>query len=171
MILSGREIKRRLGTDIFIDPFDESKINPNSYNLSLHDELVVYDSFTLDMSLDNPHHTIEIPETGLLLRPNELYLGRTREYTETENLVPMLEGRSSVGRLGIYVHVTAGFGDVGFRGYWTLEIHCIKPVIIYPFIDICQIYYHTIEGDYDNYSSGKYQRNQGIQTSRMYYEL
>ena len=171
MILSGKEIKRRLGSDIFIDPFDESKINPNSYNLSLHDELLVYDFFRLDMAQDNPHHAIKIPQTGLLLRPNELYLGRTREYTRTENLVPMLEGRSSVGRLGICVHVTAGFGDVGFQGYWTLEIHCIKPVVIYPFIDICQIYYHTIEGDYENYSSGKYQCNQGIQTSHMYKEF
>ena len=174
MILSGKEIKRRLGSDIFIDPFDESKINPNSYNLSLHNELVVYQILplrTLDMAKDNPYLKIKIPETGLLLQPNILYLGRTKEYTKTKNLVPMLEGRSSVGRLGISVHVTAGFGDVGFEGYWTLEIHCIHPVIIYPFIDICQIYYHTIEGDYDEYSSGKYQQNRGIQTSRMYKEF
>ncbi len=93
------------------------------------------------------------------------------EYTETRNLVPMLEERSSVGRLGLCVHVTAGFGDVGFRGYWTLEIHCVQPVWIYPFADICQIYYHTIEGAIEPYASGKYQDNTGIQTSQLFREL
>jgi dCTP deaminase len=102
------------------------------------------------------------------MESNKLYLGRTVEYTKTTNLVPMLEGRSSVGRLGLFVHITAGFGDVGFAGYWTLEMFCIQPVIIYPNIEICQIYYHTIEGEYEPYSSGKYQGNTGIQPSLMY---
>lgn len=171
MILSGKEIERRIGTDIFIYPYNHKKLNPNSYNLSLADELVVYNSEYLDMKRNNPHETIRITPDGLLLKPNELYLGRTAEWTETRNLVPMLEGRSSIGRLGMFIHVTAGFGDVGFRGYWTLEIHCIKPLVIYPGIDICQIYYHTIEGDFDEYSSGKYQDNIGIQTSRLWTEL
>ena len=59
----------------------------------------------------------------------------------------MLEGRSSVGRLGLFIHVTAGFGDVGFAGYWTLEMFCIHPIVIYPNVEICQIYYHTIQGN------------------------
>ena len=59
----------------------------------------------------------------------------------------MLEGRSSVGRLGLFIHVTAGFGDVGFAGYWTLEMFCIHPIVIYPNVEICQIYYHTIQGE------------------------
>ena len=80
----------------------------------------------------------------------------------------MLEGRSSIGRLGMFIHVTAGFGDVGFSGFWTLEIFVIQPLIIYPNVDICQIYYHTIEGDYDLYNSGKYQGNKGIQGSLLY---
>lgn len=171
MILSGLEIQKRLGTDIFIDPFDPSRLNPNSYNLRLHDELVVYNNEVLDMKQDNPYRTIKIPKNGLGITPGTLYLGRTVERTETRNLVPMLEGRSSIGRLGLTVHVTAGFGDVGFNGYWTLEIHCIQPIIIYPFIDICQIYYHTIEGEYTTYDQGKYQNNQGIQTSQIFKEL
>ena len=84
------------------------------------------------------------------------------------NLVPMLEGRSSVGRLGLYIHVTAGFGDVGFAGYWTLEISCIQPVRIYAGTEICQIYYHTLEGDFIPYKSGKYQHNTDIQPSLLY---
>ncbi len=171
MILSGLEIKKKIGKEIKIEPFSESALNPNSYNLKLHNELLVYDEMYLDMKAENKTKTIVIPEEGLLLQPGKLYLGRTVEYTETQNYVPMLEGRSSIGRLGLYIHVTAGFGDLGFKGYWTLEIHCVEPIKIYPGVQICQIYYHTVEGDYENYSSGKYQNNKGIQPSLLYKEL
>jgi dCTP deaminase len=80
----------------------------------------------------------------------------------------MLEGRSSVGRLGLFVHITAGFGDIGFRGFWTLEISSIQPVRIYPGVQICQIFYHTVEGEFTEYKSGKYQGNTGIQPSLIY---
>ena len=168
MILSGKEIIERKEKDILIDPFNENQVNPNSYNLRLHNELLVYESPVLDMKEDNPATKIVIPEEGLLLDSRKLYLGRTMEYTETHNLVPMLEGRSSVGRLGLFVHITAGFGDVGFKGYWTLEIFCVQPIRIYPSIEICQIFYHSIEGDYTPYKSGKYQGNKDIQTSMLY---
>lgn len=151
-----------------IEPFDEKCLNPNSYNLKLYNELLVYTEDLLDMRKPNRAQTIQIPGEGLVLSPGRLYLGRTVEYTETEGLVPMLEGRSSVGRLGLFIHVTAGFGDVGFRGYWTLEIHCIQPIRIYPFVEICQIYYHSIEGEYERYEHGKYQNNRGIQPSLLY---
>ena len=168
MILSGKEIINRQGNDIIIDPFNEKQVNPNSYNLKLHNELVVYDSNILDMKKDNTGTKMIIPEEGLLLESNKLYLGRTVEYTETHNLIPMLEGRSSVGRLGLFVHVTAGFGDVGFKGYWTLEIFCVQPIKIYPNIEICHIFYHSIDGDYTSYEGGKYQANQDIQTSMLH---
>lgn len=168
MILSGKEILRRIGREIVITPFDERLVNPNSYNLRLHNELAVYEDEVLDMKKANPIKSMTIPESGFSLRPGILYLGRTVEYTRTECFVPMLEGRSSIGRLGLFIHVTAGFGDVGFSGYWTLEIFCIQPIVIYPFVEICQIYYHTIEGEYESYSSGKYQNNSGIQPSLLY---
>ena len=168
MILSGKAIHARLGKDIIIEPFNPKALNPNSYNLTLHNELMVYDNHELDMRVENKASTITIPEEGLLLTPGKLYLGRTAEYTETDKLVPMLEGRSSVGRLGLSVHVCAGFGDVGFKGYWTLEIHCVQPIRIYAGIGICQIYYHAIEGDYAPYVSGKYQNNSGTQPSLMF---
>lgn len=168
MILSGKEICRQLGKTIFIEPFHEKYLNPNSYNLRLYHEMLVYDHSVLDMKTDNPWHKIEIPEDGYLLCPGKLYLCRTVEYTQTLGYVPMLEGRSSVGRLGLFVHITAGFGDVGFKGYWTLEMFCVQPVRIYPGVPICQIYYHTIEGDYAPYESGKYQDNKETQTSMLY---
>lgn len=168
MILSGKQIRKKLGEDIFIEPFNESQLNPNSYNLKLHNELLVYEDCILDMRKQNRYKSIIIPNEGIVLEPNKLYLGRTKEYTKTDKFVPMLEGRSSVGRLGLFIHVTAGFGDVGFSGYWTLEIHCIQPIRIYADVEICQIYYHSIEGDYDKYVSGKYQNNKGIQPSLLY---
>ncbi|MEM7184660.1 MAG: dCTP deaminase [Spirochaetota bacterium] len=168
MILTGKEIQKRLDKDIFIIPYEEKQLNPNSYNLRLHNELLVYTTFPLDMKKPNPTQKLQIPEEGLLLKPNNLYLGRTLELTETHNLVPMLEGRSSIGRLGMYVHVTAGFGDVGFKGYWTLEISVISPLRIYPGVPICQIFYHTLEGEITEYSSGKYQGNTDIQPSFLY---
>jgi len=168
MILSGLEIERRLGSDIVIDPYDRKLLNPNSYNLRLSDELLVYKNPVLDMAKPNDYEKISIPSEGLLLETGRLYLGRTMEFTATENLVPMLEGRSSVGRLGLFIHITAGFGDVGFRGFWTLEIICVQPVRVYSGVEICQIFYHTLEGRYENYKSGKYQNNQGIQPSMLY---
>ena len=161
MILSGKEIVKHMGKEIVIEPFDKNRVNPNSYNLSLYNELMVYDSKELDMAKPNSASVIKI-------QPNVLYLGRTNEYTKTENYIPMLEGRSSVGRLGVFIHVTAGFGDVGFAGYWTLEIFCVQPIRIYPNVEICQIYYHDIDGEYDTYKSGKYQHNNGIQPSMLW---
>ena len=171
MILSGHEIRKQLGGNILINPFDETKLNPNSYNLSLHDELLVYEEVVLDMRKSNRVERVRIPEEGLVLTPNQLYLGRTVERTETHNLVPMIEGRSSIGRLGLFVHVTAGFGDVGFCGYWTLEMFAVQPVKIYPGVAICQLFFHQICGDITEYTSTKYQHNHDIQPSMMFREL
>jgi dCTP deaminase len=168
LILTGKEILKRLGSDIKIEPYDEKLLNPNSYNLRLHEDLLVYSEFPLDMKKPNPVRTLKIPEEGLLLEPGNLYLGRTIEFTETHNLVPMLEGRSSIGRLGMFVHITAGFGDVGFKGFWTLEIQVTHPLRVYSGVQICQIFYHTVEGEISEYKSGKYQANQGIQPSLLY---
>ena len=171
MILSGLEIKNHMGREIIIEPFDLKRLNPNSYNLSLHNELLIYAEETLDMKKANETQKILIPPEGLILEPGKLYLGRTEEYTKTEGYIPMLEGRSSIGRLGICIHVTAGFGDVGFAGYWTLELFCVQPVKIYAGVQIAQIYYHTISEPYENYVKGKYQNNKGIQPSMLYKEL
>ena len=171
MILSGLEIRERLGSDIAIDPFLDSQLNSNSYNLRLADELLVYTSFPLDMKRENPVEKVGIPPEGIVLEPHKLYLARTIEYTKTNGFIPMLEGRSSIGRLGLFVHVTAGFGDVGFSGYWTLEMFCVHPIRVYAGVEICQIFYHTIEGEYEPYISKKYQNNRGVQPSLLYMDF
>ena len=169
MILSGKEIKKQVKEgSIAIDPFTDEQINPNSYNLRLHPDLLIYDNDILDMREKNSASPLVIPEGGLLLEPHKLYLGRTVERTSTDKYVPMLEGRSSVGRLGLFIHITAGFGDIGFDGFWTLEIFCVQPIRIYSGLEICQIFYHTIDGDFDLYRSKKYQSNKGVQPSMLY---
>ena len=182
MILSGNAIKEqmRLGR-IDISPFDEKRLNPNSYNVRLADEILTYDHALLDMKKDIPYTIHKITDEGYLLVPGKLYLARTMERTKTEGFVPMIEGRSSVGRLGLFVHSTAGFGDNGFEGYWTLELSCVQPVLIYPGIEIAQIYYHSIEWATDDgfggetypivYSAGKYQNNHGVQASMLWKEF
>lgn len=167
-MLSGLKIKEciKKGT-IKINPFDEKNLGPNSYDVRLDNTLCIYEDEELDMKKENKVRSIIIPESGILLLPNKLYLGRTVEYTETNSYVPMIEGRSSIGRLGVNIHVTAGFGDIGFSGYWTLEISCIQPVVIYSNVKIGQLYFHEIEGDYITYN-GKYNKNKGVQSSLLY---
>lgn len=170
MILSGSEIRERIGSDISITPFQEDCLNPNSYNLTLHNELLVYEEVVLDAKQPNRFRRIVIPEEGIILSPGQIYLGRTMEYTETRNLVPMIEGRSSVARLGLFVHCASGFGDVGFCGHWTIEMFAVQPVRIYAGLRICQIFFHEITGDIREYCSEKYQHNHDVQPSLLYRE-
>lgn len=172
MILSGKRIGEEIsGGNLVITPFEPKRLGPNSYNLTLHNELAVYENQILDMKKPQRLRRFEIPEEGLVLQPNRLYLGRTTEYTETRGFVPMLEGRSSIGRLGLSVHITAGFGDVGFRGFWTLEIYALQPIRIYSGIEICQVFYHEIAGPWDEYKSKKYQDNKDLQPSLLYQDF
>lgn len=171
MILTGNEIIKRLNKDIFIEPFDIARVNPNSYNLSLANELLVYTNEILDPKVKNDTKAITIPEEGYVLEPGKVYLARTNEYTKTFNLVPMLIGRSSLGRLGLAVHVTSGFGDVGFCGYWTMQLVPVQKIKVYPDMKICQIFYHTVCGDTEEYSSDKYQNSKKIMSSQIYKEF
>lgn len=167
-ILTGSAIVEAVeAKQIIIEPFNQNQVNPNSYNLRLGKRLLVYKNSVLDMRKDNPVQEIEIPEDGLYLNPGVLYLGETQEYTETPLHVPHIEGRSSVGRLGMQVHVTAGFGDVGFKGKWTLEITVVHPLKVYAGTCVCQISYETTYGKVVPYS-GKYSGQKGVMPSCLF---
>ena len=125
----------------------------------------------LDMQKPNRVRRLQMPEDGIVLSPNQLYLGRTVERTTSHAFVPMIEGRSSVGRLGLFVNVTTGFGDAGFSGYWTLSLFAVQPVRIYPRIPICQIMFHELVGDVSVDKSKKYHENTDIQPSLLHREL
>ncbi|WP_116125823.1 dCTP deaminase [Lewinella sp. IMCC34183] len=141
--------------DIVIRPFDRSNLGTNSYDVHLGRHLARYKDHILDARRHNEIEEMEIGPEGFVLHPNTLYLGVTQEYTETHSSVPFLEGKSSVGRLGIDIHATAGKGDVGFCNHWTLEISCTHPVRVYEGMPIGQLIYFAVEGDIENYYNKK----------------
>jgi dCTP deaminase len=161
MILSDKKILEEIEKgNIVIKPYDINNLGSNSYDVHLGGTLAVYEDEILDSKKHNKIKYLEIPENGFILMPTKLYLGVTEEYTETLEFVPFLEGKSSVGRLGIDIHATAGKGDVGFKNNWTLEISVKQPVIVYKGMPIGQLIYFKLEGDvntsYDKKKSAKY---------------
>jgi len=161
MILSDKRILEEIGkTTIKIEPFRRESLGTNSYDVHLGKSLAVYTDRVLDARKHNTIEHFEIPRDGYVLQPGVLYLGVTAEYTETHAHVPFLEGKSSTGRLGIDIHATAGKGDVGFCGNWTLEISCKLPVRVYDGMPIGQLIYFPVDGEievkYNNKKSAKY---------------
>lgn len=168
-MLTGHEIRNQYyAGNLVIEPFDEACIGPNSYDVHLGDRLSVYTDGILDPKEENGTVDLFIPEDGLVLQPGVLYLGRTVEYTESPNHIPMYEGRSSLGRLGVMSHSTAGFGDIGFQGTWTLELTVVRPVWVYPGMRIGQFYWHRPDGLVLHRYDGKYQGQEAATASRMY---
>ena len=161
MILSDTSILQKIEEgDIVIDPFRPECLGTNSYDVHLGKHLAVYKDRVLDAKAHNQIESIIIPEDGFEIQPGVLYLGVTEEYTESHSVVPFLEGKSSVGRLGIDIHATAGKGDVGYCNTWTLEISCVQPVRIYAGMPIGQLIYFTVDGDiktmYNRKAGAKY---------------
>ncbi len=151
MILSDAEILNEIQKkNIIIEPYDRKFLGTNSYDVHLSKYLAVYEDEILDAKKHNKIKEIIIPEEGFVLQPGTLYLGSTLEYTETHAHVPFLEGKSSMGRLGIDIHATAGKGDVGFCNYWTLEISCIIPVRVYAGMPVGQLIYFEVRGSIEN---------------------
>ncbi len=149
--------------NIVIDPFDRKFLGSNSYDVHLADSLAVYKDDVLDAREHNRVTHFKITDHhGFLLLPGRLYLGVTREYTETHNFVPFLEGKSSIGRLGVDIHSTAGKGDIGYCNTWTLEISVKQPVKIYAGMPIGQLIYFEVSGEvmvpYNRKKSAKYNR-------------
>jgi len=148
MILTDLKILEEMKTgSIVISPFDKKHLGSNSYDVHLGKHLAVYRSDILDAKVHNEVDHFEIPLDGLILLPHRLYLGVTEEYTETHRHVPFLEGKSSIGRLGIDIHATAGKGDIGFCNTWTLEISVKQPVRVYRGMPIGQLIYFEVSGD------------------------
>ena len=167
MILSDKEILKGIeNKEIVIQPFDINCLGTNSYDVHLSKHLATYKDRVLDAKKHNEIEGFEIPEEGFVLQTGMLYLGVTEEYTETHNSVPFLEGKSSVGRLGIDIHATAGKGDVGFCNTWTLEISCTHPVRVYPGMPIGQLIYFMVEGEIENYYNKKKNAKYNTRTTK-----
>jgi len=150
-ILSDSEILEEIKKgNIIIEPFNKKCLGTNSYDVHLGRFLKVYIDEIIDAKKKNLTKVIEIPKEGFVLNPRNFYLGSTMEYTETYRFVPFLEGKSSTGRLAISIHETAGKGDAGFKGYWTLEMKVGHAVRVYARMPIGQIIYHDIIGAISN---------------------
>lgn len=148
MVLSDRAILKAIKEgSIVIQPFDLSCLGTNSYDVHLSKNLAMYEKSTLDAAKFNKLKHFEIGPKGYVLRPGKLYLGSTIEYTESHKTLPYIDGKSSTGRLGICIHLTAGRGDVGFCNFFTLELTVVQPVRVYAGMPIAQLTYHTIEGE------------------------
>ncbi len=156
MILTDKQILKEIeDKNILIEPFNIEHLGTNSYDVHLGKYLGTYENRVLDARKHNKIQIFEIPVEGFILQNDTLYLGVTIEYTESHAHVPFLEGKSSVGRLGIDIHATAGKGDVGFCNSWTLEISVKQPVRVYSGMPIGQLIYFTVEGDVNNYYNKK----------------
>lgn len=175
MILTDQEILNYMDKGLIkLEPFNLSCLGTNSYDVHLGSTLATYDADILDAKVHNKIKSFEIPDEGYVLTPDQFYLGVTQEYTETHAHVPFLEGKSSIGRLGIDIHATAGKGDVGFCNYWTLEISVKKPVRVYKGMPIGQIIYFEIKGEiinaYNKKASAKYNNKTAYPVESMMFK-
>lgn len=147
MIISDTHIieERKKGS-IVIEPFFTDCLGPNSYDIHLGEYYGRYRNEIINPYGVYDFQVFKIPSEGLTLYPNEFILASTLEYTETHDHVPFIEGISSLGRLGVEIHATAGKGDVGFCGHWTLEISCKIPIVLYAGMRIGQLIFFICNG-------------------------
>lgn len=167
MILTGKEIEKQVCKGrISITPFRKEFVNPNSYDFTLGATVLSYRRRVLDVKGPNPTRLIEMRDRGYLLSPNRIYLTHTHETFFTAHYVPIFYAKSSVARLGLFIHATANLIDIGHRGQWTLQLHTVQPIRIYPGIRIGQATFWKPEGDILLYQ-GKYQDSHGPVASRL----
>jgi dCTP deaminase len=168
LILTGAKIasEHKAGR-IDIRPFDSQQISPNSYDFCLGPRILGYKDYVLDCR--RPNETVEIPfpEGGLVLQPGRIYLGHTLEIMGSDHYVPIIRGRSSVARLGLFVHVTADMIDIGSHNQWTLQLHAVQPVRVYRSMRIGQVTFWKPKGKIVLYD-GKYQGSMGPRGSEIH---
>lgn len=171
-ILTGPEIHYEIHQGrISVNPFDAKRINPASLDLTLGTGVAIYKGTYSDLNESNPSAVqdgrffrgadcpildskkpwevdrFEIdPQVGWVLKPGICYLMHTEEVVHTRCFVPVLDGKSSIGRMFVKVHETAGYGDAGFNGQYTLEVTAQIPVRVYPGMRFCQIRFNTMVG-------------------------
>lgn len=201
-ILLGTEIINEYNKGkIVINPFNVNHVGPNSVDVTLSDTLLTYEEcmiiekngvnyvekvdkpwsngvWYVDMADENKTFSLQIPENGLVLQPDILYLGATNEACGSDYYIPMYEGRSSMARLGIQSHISAGFGDLFFKSNWTLEITVVQPTKIYAGRRIGQVYFHNVHEDIRNtlvkankHYQGKYTNQPKPQASKSYLDF
>lgn len=149
MILTGPAIKSAVRRgQVVLDPFDESSLNPNSYNFHL--------SETILTGRGQRWHKMTLPNSGYLLTPHKVYLGTTLEHIGSSHFVMLLLGRSSLGRLGLFLNITADLGHLGSSSRWTLELTVVQPLRIYPCMPIGQVSFWLTDHGSPQHYRGRY---------------
>lgn len=167
MILTGPELGREVERGrIVIDPFDESRLEPNSYGFRLARHVISYHDPVIDASRPPGHRSTVIPDDGLLLCPGVLYLGSTVETMGSDHYAATLYARRSVSTLGMWIQVSAPLGHMGAIIPWTLEIRVMAPIIVYPEMPIGKIAFWEPLGEELLYG-GKYERSITTVPSRL----
>ena len=157
MILSRTEIDRRVAAgSITISPYCPAQLNPTSYSYRLGDEISELSS-TDPAAAGRGDAVVEIGAAGMRLEPGRLYLSHTYEVIGSRECVVTLMGRPSIGRLGLFVQLSADLGNVGDAHRWTLELTCVQPVKIYPRMLIGELTFWETRGELAFYS-GPYTR-------------
>jgi len=157
MILTGNAIIEAIQAgEILFDPFLVDQVNPNSINYRIGDELYLLSQGIVDPKEEKLYERLEFGRDGYVLEPGKLYLGHTQEKIGSKLYVPKLIGRSSVGRLGLFLQVTADLGQLGDAHQWTLELRVVQPLRIYPGMKIGQVSFWTVLGDVAAIYSGGY---------------
>lgn len=153
MILTGSKIIEEVKAgNIFIDPFFEEQVNPNSYNYRLGSSLKVFDGFDGQKST---FKEVKIPKDGYVLESGKMYLGHTQEIIGSSKYAMSLIGRSSMGRYGLFLQVSANLGHTTSEHRWTLELVAAKAIRLYPGMKIGQVSFWKNFGDIEKYN-GKY---------------
>ncbi len=168
MILTGNAIYVAWSENkITIEPFNELQVNPNSYDFRLGNSIKTYMNYVLDPKVKNEVIETIIPSKGLVLQPGRIYLGHTSEKMGSDHYVPIIRAKSSIARLGLFIHITADLIDVGSHNQWTLQLNPVQPIRVYPNMLIGQVTFWTIYGEITLYS-GKYQGSNGPVESKIY---
>ncbi len=171
MILTGEQIEKFVSNgEITIDPFNRNQICPNSYDFKLGDKCLVYKNIELDSAKENEVIEVHFPDSGLLLDPNKIYLINTFETMGSKNFVPIIRGRSSIGRLGIFIDITADLIDLGSINRWTLQLHSVMPVKVYKGMLIGQVTFWVPKGK-KTYYDGKYKNQESPVKSLSFKEF
>jgi dCTP deaminase len=172
MILTGKEIKKNVeNRKIHIYPFVEENVNPNSYNYRLGYDLLEINDFSIDAKKPSNKRKIDLSEEGYVLQPQRLYLASTYEEIGSDHYVTSLIGRSSIGRLGLFLQITADLGHLGAKHRWTLELKCVQPLKVYPGMKIGQVSFWSIKGDKESMYKGKYDQYSCAHLSEIYKEF
>jgi len=168
MILTGPEIIKQVQSSrIQIEPFNINQVNPNSYNFRLGETIKYYVNDVLDPKIKQEVREVKVESDGYVLNPGRIYLGHTFEIMGSDYYVPVVKGRSSSARLGLFIHITADLIDIGSHNQWTLQLYAVQPIKVYPQMLIGQVTFWKVFGEIEVYK-GKYQGSMGPYESQIY---